>query len=882
MRHRSIARRLIALTAALVIVQAVALDALAAGPTARPLAKGEVTGELFDASDLPSNQRLSERARQNARRTAALRSRERTRPGAAAPDAGGIVPNDERVSPGRAKATTSQTTTAAAVASVASGISLLHTQPAVGTFDPTGGIVGGKVVYATDTRITAFNHLPTGGYLGSWDNADFFNLPNADWYFGATVSASIYKGRWVAALASYTGPGGGCTTGYMNVAVSTSTDPLGTWRRYRLSIGDAWTDTIQIGVSDDKVVLSTNRWDLSAAKSDCLGTSYEGARLRVMDWADLLDGGTLTTKDVSPATYTSYYSWVAATNVAGTASTSAAKTLYLAGDKLVGTWGNFVFATITGSVKGGTVKLARNENLTANGTITQLTTPPDNFAALTTGNGGADERIVSASYRSGRLWASTTGSCRVTVDAPFRACARFIQLNTTTTPATKVESAYLTDVARDTWLPLVGFSRDGGSYFSVAASSGIEHEAIDELATYRAPGVTLVAGESEVPIWRGAHLFNDTYWGSSGSIMAVPNDARAVLALYPATTDIDSGTGWATQLRGGQSANPGGSIVKLGNGSGWGRSPLQLAFVRPLNTSPVMAMRVSASPDVTADPGGSVLVNGRDFPPLFLLDDLDLSDPSIGGNLDDGIHTLYAQWQTWDGTWSTPISSTIQIDTTVPTVTTPNVAFTTGTIGTSAPVKYTWAGSDAQSGIQQYRFNEERLEPTPLVYTAFLPAATTSITRTRRLDASYDYAANITVFDRAGNADTGGNMSSQFGSVQSSANMTFVKTWSTGSSTNYLGGTTRYATSAGATVTYTCTCRALAWITTKASNRGKAEVWVDGVLKATIDTYSSTTKYRQLAYQTSWSANGSHKIMIKVLGTSGRPRVDFDSFLKAY
>jgi hypothetical protein len=119
-------------------------------------------------------------------------------------------------------------------------------------------------------------------------------------------------------------------------------------------------------------------------------------------------------------------------------------------------------------------------------------------------------------------------------------------------------------------------------------------------------------------------------------------------------------------------------------------------------------------------------------------------------------------------------------------------------------------------------------------------------------------------------------------SVPSSANITFVKTWSTSTYSKYLGGSTRYASSAGATVTYAFTARAIAFVSTKAASRGKAEVWIDGVKKATIDLYSATTKYRQIVYQASWATVGAHTIMIKVLGTSGRPRIDFDSFLKAY
>ena len=66
---------------------------------------------------------------------------------------------------------------------------------------------------------------------------------------------------------------------------------------------------------------------------------------------------------------------------------------------------------------------------------------------------------------------------------------------------------------------------------------------------------------------------------------------------------------------------------------------------------------------------------------------------------------------------------------------------------------------------------------------------------------------------------------------------------------------------------------------TKAASRGSFKVYVDGVYRGTISTYSTTTKYRQLVYQFSWAAPGTHKIKIVVSGTSGHPRVDLDAFV---
>ena len=80
--------------------------------------------------------------------------------------------------------------------------------------------------------------------------------------------------------------------------------------------------------------------------------------------------------------------------------------------------------------------------------------------------------------------------------------------------------------------------------------------------------------------------------------------------------------------------------------------------------------------------------------------------------------------------------------------------------------------------------------------------------------------------------------------------------------------------------TYTFTGRGVGFVTTRGPSRGKVEVWIDGVRKATLDLYSAGTHYRQLVYQASWPTAGSHTIRIRALGTLHRPRVDFDAFVK--
>ena len=138
----------------------------------------------------------------------------------------------------------------------------------------------------------------------------------------------------------------------------------------------------------------------------------------------------------------------------------------------------------------------------------------------------------------------------------------------------------------------------------------------------------------------------------------------------------------------------------------------------------------------------------------------------------------------------------------------------------------------------------------------------------------------MSVNDKAGNYGYRDAWTKVLAKQGTSSGLRYTKTWRTASSSHYLGGSTRYSSTAGAKFSYTTTARAVAFVSTKARTRGKAKIYVDGVYVALIDLKSTTTKYHQIVWQTSWATSGSHTVTVKVVGTSGRPRVDADAFLR--
>jgi hypothetical protein len=81
--------------------------------------------------------------------------------------------------------------------------------------------------------------------------------------------------------------------------------------------------------------------------------------------------------------------------------------------------------------------------------------------------------------------------------------------------------------------------------------------------------------------------------------------------------------------------------------------------------------------------------------------------------------------------------------------------------------------------------------------------------------------------------------------------------------------------SRGATATITFSGSAIAWVGPVGPTRGKARVFLDGNLVATVDLYRSSFAARDIVFARNVS-NGTHTLRIQALGTSGRPTVAVD------
>jgi hypothetical protein len=103
--------------------------------------------------------------------------------------------------------------------------------------------------------------------------------------------------------------------------------------------------------------------------------------------------------------------------------------------------------------------------------------------------------------------------------------------------------------------------------------------------------------------------------------------------------------------------------------------------------------------------------------------------------------------------------------------------------------------------------------------------------------------------------------------------------WSTGSCACWSGGAVVKNSKAGATATYSFYGSSIAYIGDRASDRGSARIYIDGVLRATVNMQGSTKANRLIASSRIFASSGSHTIRVEVVGTAGHPRVDVDAFV---
>ena len=389
-----------------------------------------------------------------------------------------------------------------------------------------------------------------------------------------------------------------------------------------------------------------------------------------------------------------------------------------------------------------------------------------------------------------------------------------------------------------------------------------------------APGDTIGTGNQAIDerptdaIWQNGKLWWVSTFPVSYDLGTTFNDA---VVLWNATTATSGGPTTGTPI----AITAGDGIDDFMGGIGLMRNGTVVAIYSQSSTATFASMESAQVP-----PGGSL------SSPLHLDD----SDATYGGDrwgdyagvaMDPvGTGSVWATHEAVaaDGSWRTDVFRLVgdAVAPGLPGTPTTSLIIPT-TLTPSVPVRVGWtAATDAATNVARYELAQS-IDSGPFVQVGSLTAVST----VRQLLLGHVYRFEVRAIDAAGNAGAWTAAAIRTPSlVQQTTGTVYSTGWGSSSSTAYSGGSTKYSSTAGATATFTATsARSIAIVATKAASRGSFKVYVDGVYKGTISTYSSTTKYRQLVYQYSWSAAGTHKVKIVVSGTAHHPRVDLDAFV---
>jgi hypothetical protein len=189
----------------------------------------------------------------------------------------------------------------------------------------------------------------------------------------------------------------------------------------------------------------------------------------------------------------------------------------------------------------------------------------------------------------------------------------------------------------------------------------------------------------------------------------------------------------------------------------------------------------------------------------------------------------------------------------------------------------TWSAADT-SGVVLDELQQSKNGGAWTSVTLPNPTAT-SVTLLRTPGNTYRFRVRATDSVANTSAWLSGASSKLIARQEASTYVKYAGTWTPVTTTTAFGGTLAYAKSSTASATLTFSGRSVAWVAPVASNRGLADVYIDGVYVITVDLYAANLTPRSIVFSRSWSTSATHTLMIRVKATYSRPRVDVDAFV---
>jgi kumamolisin len=204
-----------------------------------------------------------------------------------------------------------------------------------------------------------------------------------------------------------------------------------------------------------------------------------------------------------------------------------------------------------------------------------------------------------------------------------------------------------------------------------------------------------------------------------------------------------------------------------------------------------------------------------------------------------------------------------------------NLRGNTDTVGATVPTTVSWAGTDATSGVNHYTIYMSTDGGTFKHLTA-----TTAPTLNKPLTPGHTYQFEVSATDNAGNTSAlksgGAYKLTLF--QENSTKIKYTTGWTRQALAGSNGGDVKFTSTANKTATFSFTGTQVAWVSTLGPTRGSATVKLGTGTPATINTHATAVNTEHVVSILTGAA-GAHNLVVKVLGTSGHPRVDVDAFI---
>jgi putative cell wall-binding protein len=411
------------------------------------------------------------------------------------------------------------------------------TAPCIEPPDPWVGVGPNHVVQAVNTIIRVTNRTGTSS-TADRDFATFFGEPasqvaDAD----PRVTYDPAKGRWLASALSFD-----CTAGHLYLGVSATNDPTGLWTIFTFDYAGSIPDYPAFGTSSDKIVLSVNQYPIvaSGASCDADGSSFTGASLRVVDWADAIDGdATVTSSVIGPTAARS--TWRPGFALGAGIGTS----VYLVG---MGGTGHVVYTTITGTNHDLNVAKASDRDLTTASVPVQppgFVAPPQPFQV---GGGqiaeALDGRPTDAIWSGGHLYVVSTYACSLDGILVYD-CPRVTDLNTASNGDPAQDVVYFAD-GFDSYMGGIGVAGDGTLHLVFTRSNEFAIPSTWDVA--RAPTDAPDTLRDERQLKTGSASYAGNRWGDYVGVASDPSDTHSVWQADEYPTSNHSWATWVSKV----------------------------------------------------------------------------------------------------------------------------------------------------------------------------------------------------------------------------------------------------------------------------------------------------------------------------------------------